>query len=80
MLTALLDSLVPKDAIIKIFGKEAKTKGIVLSFFLGSISAGSIYAAFPLIILSSWAVVKVPMLVNEVKFLGLKFMTIGGYL
>ncbi|WP_432409625.1 ferredoxin [Wukongibacter sp. M2B1] len=28
------------------------------------------------IILSAWAVVKVPMLVNEVKFLGLKFMVV----
>lgn len=91
VLTALLDSWVPKETIIKILGKEAKTKGIVLSFLLGSISAGPIYAAFPLcgmlhkkgasiknivIILSSWAVVKVPMLLNETKFLGLKFMTV----
>lgn len=89
VLTALLDSWVPKETIIKILGKEAKKKGIVLSFILGSISAGPIYAAFPLcgmlykkgasisnivIILSSWAVVKVPMLLNEAKFLGLKFM------
>lgn len=89
VLTALLDSWVPKEAIIKILGKEAKSKGILLSFFLGSISAGPIYAAFPLcgmlykkgasiknivIILSSWAVVKIPMLLNEAKFLGLKFM------
>lgn len=91
VLTALLDSWVPKETIIKILGKEAKTKGIVLSFLLGSISAGPIYAAFPLcgmlhkkgasiknivIILSSWAVVKVPMLLNEAKFLGLKFMVV----
>lgn len=89
VLTALLDSWIPKEAIIKILGKEAKSKGILLSFFLGSISAGPIYAAFPLcgmlynkgasiknivIILSSWAVVKIPMLLNEAKFLGLKFM------
>ena len=91
VLTALLDSWVPKETIIKLLGKEAKAKGIVLSFLLGSISAGPIYAAFPLcgmlykkgasiqnivIILSSWAVVKIPMLLNEAKFLGLKFMTV----
>lgn len=91
VLTALLDSWVPKETIIKTLGKEAKTKGIVFSFLLGSISAGPIYAAFPLcvilhkkgatiknivIILSSWAVVKIPMLINEAKFLGLKFMVV----
>jgi uncharacterized membrane protein YraQ (UPF0718 family) len=91
ILTALLDSWVPKETIIKTLGKEAKTKGIIFSFLLGSISAGPIYAAFPLcvmlhkkgatiknivIILSSWAVVKIPMLINEAKFLGLTFMVV----
>lgn len=91
VLTALLDSWIPKEMIIKVLGKEAKAKGVVLSFLLGSISAGPIYAAFPfcvmlhkkgasikniVIILSSWAVVKMPMLLNEAKFLGVKFMII----
>lgn len=76
---------------MKYLGKESKAKGVVLSFVLGSISAGPIYAAFPMcimlhkkgasirnliIILSSWAVIKVPMLLNEVKFLGPKFMAV----
>lgn len=91
VLTALLDSWVPKETIIKLLGKEAKLKGVVLSFLLGSISAGPIYAAFPfcgtlhkkgasikniVIILSSWAVVKIPMLLNEAKFLGFEFMAL----
>ena len=91
VLTALLDLWVPKEKIIKYLGKEAKAKGVVLSFILGSISAGPIYAAFPLcvmlhkkgasvrnlvIILSAWAVIKVPMLLNEMKFLGFKFMAV----
>lgn len=91
VLTALLDSWVPKETIIKFLGKEAKGKGVILSFVLGSISAGPIYAAFPfcvmlrkkgasirniVIIVSSWAVVKVPMLLNETKFLGPKFMIV----
>ncbi|MDD3230907.1 MAG: permease [Oscillospiraceae bacterium] len=91
VLTALLDTWVPKETIIKFLGKEAKTKGVVLSFLLGSISAGPIYAAFPfcvmlhkkgasirniVIILSSWAVIKIPMLLNEAKFLGFKFMIV----
>ena len=91
VLTALLDLWVPKEKILKHLGKESKAKGVVLSLILGSISAGPIYAAFPLcvmlhkkgasirnlvIILSAWAVIKVPMLLNEMKFLGLKFMAV----
>ena len=91
VLTALLDTWIAKEKITKYLGKESKVKGIILSFVLGSISAGPIYAAFPMcvmlhkkgasirnivVILSSWAVIKVPMLLNEAKFLGPKFMAI----
>ncbi|MEA4921415.1 MAG: permease [Clostridiaceae bacterium] len=91
VLTSLLDLWIPKEKIMKYLGTEAKTKGVVLSLVLGSISAGPIYAAFPLcvmlhkkgasirnlvIILSAWAVIKVPMLLNELKFLGLQFMAV----
>lgn len=91
VLTALLDTWVPKEKISQYLGKEAKFKGTLLSLVLGSVSAGPIYAAFPMcvmlhnkgasiknlvIILSSWAVIKLPMLLNEMKFLGFKFMII----
>lgn len=91
VLTALLDTWVDKNTIMKFLGKESKIKGTILAFVLGSVSAGPIYAAFPIsvmlhkkgasiknivIILSTWAVVKVPMLINEVKFLGFEFMAI----
>lgn len=91
VLTGLLDVWIPKEKIMKYLGGNAGFKGILLSFVLGSISAGPIYAAFPLcvmlhkkgasirnlvIILSSWAVIKVPMLLNETKFLGFRFMAI----
>ena len=91
ILTALLDMWIPKEKIMRYLGKDAGLKGIFLSFVVGSVSAGPIYAAFPMcvmlhkkgasirniiIILSSWAVIKVPMLLNEAKFLGLKFMVI----
>lgn len=95
IMTALLDTWVPKEKIIKYLGQDAKTKGVILSLLLGSISAGPIYAAFPLcvmlhkkgasvrnlvIILSSWAVIKVPMLLNELKFLGFQFMAVRWFL
>lgn len=91
ILTALLDMWIPKEKIMRYLGREAKAKGVFLAFVVGSISAGPIYAAFPMcvmlhkkgasirniiIILSSWAVIKVPMLLNEAKFLGPKFMVI----
>jgi uncharacterized membrane protein YraQ (UPF0718 family) len=89
VLTALLDLWIPKDRILQFLGKDAGVRGILLSFLIGSLSAGPIYAAFPLcvmlhkkgasirnivIILSSWAVIKLPMLLNEAKYLGFKFM------
>lgn len=89
ILTSLIEAWVPKETIIKGFGEDSGVRGWILSFVLGSVSAGPIYAAFPIskmllgkgasvsnivIILSSWAVVKIPMLANEAKFLGPRFM------
>jgi ferredoxin len=76
---------------MKYLGREAKFRGVAFSLILGSISAGPIYAAFPLcrmlhkkgasvrnlvVILSALAVIKVPMLLNEMKFLGVRFMLV----
>jgi uncharacterized membrane protein YraQ (UPF0718 family) len=91
LLTSLIETWVPKEIIINSFGEKSGVKGSLFSFILGSFSAGPIYAAFPVckmllkkgasitnivIILSSWAVIKVPMLVNEGKFLGTRFMLV----
>ncbi|MHB1153763.1 MAG: permease [Eubacteriales bacterium] len=91
LLTVVIDALVPKEVIMQGFGEKSGIKGNLLALLLGSISAGPIYAAFPIskmllgkgasitnivIILSSWAVIKVPMLANEAKFLGLNFMIV----
>lgn len=89
LLTSLIEAWVPREVIINSFGEKSGIKGSIFSFILGSFSAGPIYAAFPVckmlvkkgasifnivIILSTWAVVKVPMLINEAKFLGIEFM------
>lgn len=91
LLTSLITAWVPKKTIENNFGKNSGFRGSVFSFLLGSFSAGPIYAAFPVcktllkkgasisnivIILSTWAVIKVPMLLNETKFLGFKFMAL----
>jgi ferredoxin len=95
VLTALLDLWVPKEKILHFLGRDSGAKGVVLSFVVGSVSAGPIYAAFPMcvmlhkkgasirnivIILSSWAVIKLPMLLNEAKFLGIRFMAVRWFL
>lgn len=91
MLTVSIDVLIPKEWIVKRLGKQSGPRGALLALAFGSLSAGPIYAAFPIaktlhkkgasvgnvvIILSAWAVIKVPMLANEAKFLGPEFMVI----
>ncbi len=91
LLTVVIDAWVPKELIMRGFGEKSGAKGNLFSLLLGSISAGPIYAAFPIgkillskgasimnivIILSAWAVIKIPMLANEAKFLGLDFMVV----
>ena len=89
LLTALIDAWIPTNMIMNTLGDNSGIKGFFTAIALGSISAGPIYAAFPVVktllrkgasvanvvvILSSWAVIKLPMLANEMKFLGPKFM------
>ncbi|MDG6221177.1 MAG: permease, partial [Candidatus Thermoplasmatota archaeon] len=89
IITGLVDVWVSRDTIMRYFGSNSGVKGKFASLLIGSVSAGPIYAAFPVtssllkkgaslsnvvIILSAWAVVKVPMLLVEAKFLGLEFM------
>lgn len=89
MLTVAIDVLVPKEWITRHLGGKSGLAGAGLALAFGSLSAGPIYGAFPIaktlhrkgasvrnvvIILSAWAVIKVPMLANEAKFLGPSFM------
>lgn len=91
VLSSLLLVWVPRELIMKTLGAESGWKGKLLSLAFGSLSAGPIYAAFPVaaallskgaslanvvIIISSWAVVKVPMLIVESSFLGVKFAAV----
>lgn len=86
--TALLDEWVPANLITRHLGPGSGVRGVIFSYILGSVSAGPIYAAFPMcrslykkgasvsnvvIIVSAWAVIKVPMLLMEIKFLGPAF-------
>ena len=88
VITALISVWVPASVITRGLGKDSGFRGKLLSLIIGSLSAGPIYAAFPatlvlfkkgasvsnlVIILSAWAVIKVPMILVEISFLGLKF-------
>lgn len=89
IISGLISTWVPRSVILKHFGHGSGLKGKLISVLIGSISAGPIYAAFPfaqtllikgasitnvVIIISSWAVMKIPMLIVEGKFLGLNFV------
>jgi uncharacterized membrane protein YraQ (UPF0718 family) len=89
ILSALITEWVPSSLIQKHLGKNSGALGMLLSLLLGSVSAGPIYAAFPMthslykkgasvrnlvVLLSSWATVKIPMLFVESSFLGFNFM------
>lgn len=85
VLMGLIEVWIPKDRIQKWLGKSSGTKGILISFFMGTLPTGPLYVAFPLtasllkkgasitnmvVFLGSWAALKVPQLLVEIKFLG----------
>jgi len=89
IITGLIDVWISRETILKFFGSKAGIKGKMVSVLIGSVSAGPIYAAFPIthsllkkgaslsnvvVMLSAWAVIKIPMLIVESKFLGIEFM------
>lgn len=88
ILSALTAVWIPRERIEAALGRNAGWKGSLVSFLIGSLSAGPIYAAFPaalvlhrkgaglknlVIIISSWAVIKVPLILVESSFLGVPF-------
>lgn len=85
----LIEVWVPRQTIVAALGERSGFRGLLAALAVGSLSAGPIYAAFPLaamlrdkgasvfnvtLILGAWAVIKVPMLANEARFLGGAFM------
>ena len=91
VLLALFDAWVPRQAIETHLGPGSGIRGIILAVLLGTASAGPLYAAFPAglallrkgarvanltIFLGSWATIKIPMLLMEGAFLGLRFALI----
>lgn len=88
ILIGLFDAWVPKDVVARNLGRTSGVRGVLLALLLGTGAAGPIYAAFPIgaallekgarpanlvIFLGAWATIKLPMLMMESAFLGIRF-------
>lgn len=88
LLLGLLDVWVPRKTLMKYMGPRSGLKGPLVSFALGSVAAGPLYAAFPvsailmrkgasftniLIFIGAWSTTKIPMFLLETHALGTRF-------
>lgn len=88
VISSLLMIWVPNPVIIKALGNASGIKGMFFAFLAGALTAGPIYAAFPVcktlrlkgasiknvaLMLSTWAIIKIPLILIETHFLGVKF-------
>lgn len=88
VLLGLFDAWVPRRMVEENIGPASGWKGSLLSILLGSFAAGPLFAAFPVALalhrkgarlanitafLGAWASIKVPMLMMESSYLGLRF-------
>ena len=88
ILIGLVDVWIPREVMIKLMGENAGLKGILIAFAFGSFAAGPLYVAFPIavmlkekgcsfrnmmVFLGAWSTTKLPMLLYEVSFMGVKY-------
>ncbi|MFI3284760.1 MAG: permease [Erysipelotrichaceae bacterium] len=88
ILLGLLDVWVDKEVMMKYLGQGSGLKGVLISFSLGALAAGPLYAAFPIatvmlkkgaklfnvfIFIGAWSTAKIPLLTFEMVNLGVQF-------
>ncbi|HEY3365922.1 MAG TPA: permease [Symbiobacteriaceae bacterium] len=88
ILMGLFDAWVPRKLVEENIGPRSGLRGMLLAIVLGTAAAGPIYAAFPValslrqkgarlanigIFLGTWAAIKIPMILLESNFIGMKF-------
>lgn len=88
LLMGLMEVWVSKDKIQKWLGSGSGFRGGLISLAIGTLPTGPLYVAFPMtatllrkgasvknivIFLGSWAALKIPQLMVEIKFLGISF-------
>lgn len=91
VLMGLMEIWIPKDKIQKWLGGGSGIKGAAIAFALGTLPTGPLYVAFPMagsllrkgarisnmvIFLGSWAALKIPQLMVEIKFFGIAFASL----
>lgn len=89
LLMGLLSLFVSNEFISSHMGSESGLKGMAVAFLLGTLPTGPVYMAFPIartlrqkgarvaniyIFLSTWACIKLPQELVELRFLGAEFM------
>jgi len=92
LLIGLLDVWVPRETMIKLMGEKSGIIGILIAFFIGSMSAGPLIAAFPvaqimlkkgarysnvLFFLTIWASAKLPIVFFQATTLGLPYTIVS---
>jgi len=88
ILMGLLEVWITRETVESHLGLESGLRGSILAIFLGTAAAGPLFTAFPIavslrqkgvrtanvvIFLGSWATIKIPMLIMESRFMGLRF-------
>ncbi len=88
VLMALFDAWVPRRLVEDQVGPRSGARGMAWAILLGTAAAGPLYAAFPValslqkkgarmanivIFLGTWASIKIPMILLESSFIGLRF-------
>lgn len=88
LLMGLLEVWISKDMVQQWLGTGSGVKGAVISVLMGTLPAGPVYIGFPMaaglirkgasianmvLFLGAWAALKIPQLITEIQFLGLKF-------
>lgn len=89
LLMGLLSLFISNEFISSHLGSESGLKGMAVAFLLGTLPTGPVYMAFPIartlrqkgartaniyIFLSTWACIKLPQELVELRFLGAEFM------
>ncbi len=88
VLTALLDVWVPRRIVEGNIGPGTGVKGIIITIITATSAAGPLYVAFPIaltlyrkgakvsnvvLFLHAWGTIKIPMVLNEIRFVGFDF-------
>ncbi|MBN2220670.1 MAG: permease [Vallitaleaceae bacterium] len=92
LLIGLLDTWVPRETMIRLMGEKSGALGLFIAFFLGTMAAGPLIAAFPvaqvmlkkgarysnvLFFLAIWSSAKLPILMYQAATMGLKFTLVS---